>query len=100
MEAVQKDQKARYLSYHIQTFALRKLTSSKLDTVLLDTFWEEMNRREAWDRTFEKRLRPVLNEIRLKDDDKEVLAGLMAERSQEEQRRKDWDAQHQKAQKP
>jgi len=68
------------------------------DAKLLDTFWEEMNRREAWDRTFEKRLRPVQAEVYRNSDDNEVLAQLMAEKAEEEQRRQYWDAKNLKPQ--
>ena len=54
----------------------------------------EMNRREQWDRTYEKRMRPLKKLIRLEKDDEEALEVLDQEKKEEEERRQKWDESH------
>jgi hypothetical protein len=60
------------------------------------TFWEKMNRREGWDRTFEKKLRATSAEarrVRLGDNEKMIAKEkLELERQGEDKSRLEWDA--------
>lgn len=53
-----------------------------------------MNRREVWDRSFEKRMRPLARETFPSEDDNEAIKALNAERAEEEERRQKWDEAH------
>jgi len=54
----------------------------------------EMNRRERWDRTYEKRMRPLKNLTPFEEDDEEALKALDQEKKEEEERRLKWDESH------
>ena len=56
-----------------------------------DTFWEEMNRREKWDRAFEKRIKA---KSYLSTDYDSMLIELEKEKEQENKARLEWDAQY------
>jgi hypothetical protein len=55
-------------------------------------FWDEMNRREKWDRAFERKIRTT--SMRSSGaDEQSVKEGLELERQHEDKRRLEWDAQ-------
>lgn len=62
------------------------------DAVTHEPFWEEMNRREIWDRTYEKRVKPFLNNKYPSQEDEEIFTELRVEKKEEDERRRDWDA--------
>jgi hypothetical protein len=53
--------------------------------------WEETNRREKWDRSYEKRLRMC----RMQPDSTAALDALQAEYVREHANRRDWDSKYQ-----
>jgi hypothetical protein len=96
-----KTKKQGEYSSHHQTvpyvFGPGILTFTIEDAAAQESFWEEMNRREMWDRTFEKRIQPILKERYPAKDDEEALEEMNVEKEEEDQRRRDWDAKHLKA---
>lgn len=64
------------------------ISSPSTDTAVQEKFWDEMNRREAWDRTFEKRMAKAKSEFLW---NAEATEDLKAERAGEDDRRQQWD---------
>lgn len=61
-----------------------------------DAFWNEMNRREKWDRDHEKRMLALEEgESYRSDGDRDTsLVGAEKEKALEDQARLEWDAQN------
>ena len=87
--------------FPLHSFAVPKMlclsvADSSLASQVKDTFWAEMNRREKWDRDFEKRLRDASENTftsrRRKDKDADQgTADLEKEKADEEAVRIEWD---------
>lgn len=82
------------ISSQLLSSLTRGIDQAPRPTTELD-FWDEMNRREKWDRAFEKKIRTASARS---TDSGEVIAKekLELERQEEDKRRLEWDAQQAK----
>lgn len=60
-------------------------------TTVNDLFWDEMNRREKWDREHERKLKTLFTYDRADLEKKQALDSELETKNQE---RKQWDAEH------
>ncbi|KAJ9644708.1 hypothetical protein H2199_003671 [Coniosporium tulheliwenetii] len=84
----------RVRSIKKRNFPMGTLFHGRAVTTIEDLFWDEMNRREKWDRKFEQRMLDARTGSYFGGDVKMRIAALEKEKQQEDAARVEWDTKN------